>query len=222
MGERSLGSPPVPRAGRRDRPAGDGEKPRSLRRGHAVARLRLVQSNAKARVFYDNRGWRALREFPHEHLPVTMIEMAKHLRHGRAEDSSTHRSGLLPRACRGYSPGRPEGHETGSEMADHVIPHFQNDAGVPIITVGVKRVHVRRRDAALRPPACLPRHGRRQREDLSLLLDALPVQAGRSAPPNPIRRGTSTASPPRPEAAPRPMPWASGRPSSSQEPGSAA
>jgi GNAT superfamily N-acetyltransferase len=49
-------------------------------RGHAVARLRLVQSNANARVFYGNRGWRALREFPHEHLPVTMIEMAKHLR----------------------------------------------------------------------------------------------------------------------------------------------
>jgi uncharacterized Zn-finger protein len=24
-------------------------------------------------------------------------------------------------------------------MADHVIPHFQNDAGVAIITVGVKR-----------------------------------------------------------------------------------
>ena len=23
-------------------------------------------------------------------------------------------------------------------MADHVIPHFQNDAGVPIIAVGVK------------------------------------------------------------------------------------
>lgn len=24
-------------------------------------------------------------------------------------------------------------------MADHVIPHFQNDAGVPIIIVGVKQ-----------------------------------------------------------------------------------
>ena len=23
-------------------------------------------------------------------------------------------------------------------MADHVIPHFQNDAGVPIITIGVR------------------------------------------------------------------------------------
>jgi GNAT superfamily N-acetyltransferase len=49
-------------------------------RGHAVARLRLVNSNTRARTFYDNRGWQAQREFPHEHLPVTMIEMAKQLR----------------------------------------------------------------------------------------------------------------------------------------------
>jgi ribosomal protein S18 acetylase RimI-like enzyme len=48
-------------------------------RGHAVARLRVVQSNTKARIFYENRDWRTLREFPHEHLPVRMIEMAKHL-----------------------------------------------------------------------------------------------------------------------------------------------
>ena len=49
------------------------------RRGHAVAWLRVVQSNARARAFYVNRGWRVQRTFPHEHLPVTMIEMAKHL-----------------------------------------------------------------------------------------------------------------------------------------------
>jgi len=48
-------------------------------RGYAVAKLRLVASNTKARIFYDNRGWRALRGFQHEHLPVTMIEMEKHL-----------------------------------------------------------------------------------------------------------------------------------------------
>jgi GNAT superfamily N-acetyltransferase len=49
-------------------------------RGHAFARLRVVESNTRARVFYENRGWLAQRKFPHEHLPVRMIEMAKHLR----------------------------------------------------------------------------------------------------------------------------------------------
>jgi GNAT superfamily N-acetyltransferase len=49
------------------------------RRGHNVARLRVVQSNAKARVFYENRGWLAQRTFRHEHLPVRMIEMVKPL-----------------------------------------------------------------------------------------------------------------------------------------------
>jgi ribosomal protein S18 acetylase RimI-like enzyme len=49
------------------------------RRGHAVARLRVVQSNARARAFYEARGWRVQRTFPREHLPVTMFEMAKHL-----------------------------------------------------------------------------------------------------------------------------------------------
>jgi GNAT superfamily N-acetyltransferase len=50
------------------------------RRGHNVARLRVVQSNTKARVFYESRGWLVKRTFPHEHLPVRMIEMAKDLR----------------------------------------------------------------------------------------------------------------------------------------------
>src|SRR5215472_1236631 len=36
------------------------------------------------------------------------------------------------------------------------------------------RVHVRRRQAPARPPPCLPRHGRRPRDHLPLLLDALP------------------------------------------------
>jgi GNAT superfamily N-acetyltransferase len=49
-------------------------------RGHVVARLRLVETNTKARIFYEKRGWMAVGKFPHEHLPVTMIEMEKHLR----------------------------------------------------------------------------------------------------------------------------------------------
>ena len=46
--------------------------------------------------------------------------------------------GLLPGARAGYCRGRPDRHEQGQEMADHVIPHFQNDAGVPVITIGVR------------------------------------------------------------------------------------
>jgi len=49
-------------------------------RGHVIARLRLVGSNTKAKIFYEKRGWQAQREFPHEHLPITMIEMEKRLR----------------------------------------------------------------------------------------------------------------------------------------------
>jgi GNAT superfamily N-acetyltransferase len=48
-------------------------------RGHASARLRVVRDNASARAFYERRGWRAVRVFPHERLPVTMVELAKAL-----------------------------------------------------------------------------------------------------------------------------------------------
>ena len=49
-------------------------------RGHLVARLRLVRLNTKAEAFYLGRGWQRQREFPHERLPIVMIEMAKGLR----------------------------------------------------------------------------------------------------------------------------------------------
>ena len=61
---------------------------------------------------------------------------------------------------------------------------------------------MRRRQAALRPPACLPRHGRRRREDLPLLLDALPLPGRPRRRPRPSRPATSTArSPPEPDDA---------------------
>jgi ribosomal protein S18 acetylase RimI-like enzyme len=46
-------------------------------RGHQTFRLRVVKSNVWAVSFYDRLGWRVEREFPHETLPVDMIEMAK-------------------------------------------------------------------------------------------------------------------------------------------------
>lgn len=46
-------------------------------RGHGAGRLRVVRSNANAIGFYARHGWRAEREFPHERLPITMVEMTK-------------------------------------------------------------------------------------------------------------------------------------------------
>jgi ribosomal protein S18 acetylase RimI-like enzyme len=46
-------------------------------RKYATARLRVVASNERAQAFYRRHGWVALREFTHENLPITMIEMAK-------------------------------------------------------------------------------------------------------------------------------------------------
>ena len=42
------------------------------------------------------------------------------------------RERLLSAARRRYCPGRPRGATQEQTMADHVVPHFQNDAGVPI------------------------------------------------------------------------------------------
>jgi ribosomal protein S18 acetylase RimI-like enzyme len=46
-------------------------------RGHSTARLRVVISNVRAVSFYDRLGWRVAREFPHETLPIDMLEMSK-------------------------------------------------------------------------------------------------------------------------------------------------
>ena len=48
-------------------------------RGVRTGRLRLVRQNAAARAFYAGRGWTVRKEFPHEILPVAMLEMAKAL-----------------------------------------------------------------------------------------------------------------------------------------------
>jgi GNAT superfamily N-acetyltransferase len=44
-----------------------------------VARLRVVKANVRAISFYLNRGWQIEREFQHEHLPATMLQMRKRL-----------------------------------------------------------------------------------------------------------------------------------------------
>ena len=46
-------------------------------RGHGTLRLRVVKSNTRAVEFYQNRGWRVQREFPHEKFGHTMFEMNK-------------------------------------------------------------------------------------------------------------------------------------------------
>ncbi len=46
-------------------------------RGHDTLRLRVVKSNTRAVAFYQNRGWRVQREFPHEKFGHTMFEMSK-------------------------------------------------------------------------------------------------------------------------------------------------
>jgi ribosomal protein S18 acetylase RimI-like enzyme len=46
-------------------------------RGHLTARLRVVKSNVRAVSFYARLGWSVAREFPHEMLPIAMLEMSK-------------------------------------------------------------------------------------------------------------------------------------------------
>ena len=46
-------------------------------RGHRTFRLRVVKFNAAAVGFYLSQGWRIDREFPHERLPISMLEMVK-------------------------------------------------------------------------------------------------------------------------------------------------
>jgi ribosomal protein S18 acetylase RimI-like enzyme len=46
-------------------------------RGHETFRLRVVKSNTRAVQFYENRGWRVHREFPHEKFGDPMFEMIK-------------------------------------------------------------------------------------------------------------------------------------------------
>lgn len=49
-------------------------------RGHQTLHLRVVESNAAAIGFYRHHGWQVARVFPHERLPITMLEMLKPIR----------------------------------------------------------------------------------------------------------------------------------------------
>jgi ribosomal protein S18 acetylase RimI-like enzyme len=51
-----------------------------IARGYEVLHLRVVQSNAAAIEFYRRHGWQIARAFPHEKLPITMLEMSKPIR----------------------------------------------------------------------------------------------------------------------------------------------
>jgi GNAT superfamily N-acetyltransferase len=46
-------------------------------RGIAVAHLSVIASNARAIAFYERRGWRKLRETPHELVSFPRLEMTK-------------------------------------------------------------------------------------------------------------------------------------------------
>jgi uncharacterized Zn-finger protein len=54
-------------------------------------------------------------------------------------DIAVSRSRTLPFAAKGgYCPASQTAFFGNETMADHVVPHFQNDAGVTKITIGVK------------------------------------------------------------------------------------
>ena len=60
-------------------------------RGYPEPRLRVVHKNASAIRFYERAGWKRVRSYPHESLPVEMLGMKKVIR--LAEDIS-HATGL--------------------------------------------------------------------------------------------------------------------------------
>jgi GNAT superfamily N-acetyltransferase len=48
-------------------------------RGIATAHLHVIASNKQAIAFYERRGWRPVRETPHEVAPAPRLEMTKAL-----------------------------------------------------------------------------------------------------------------------------------------------
>ena len=48
-------------------------------RGFALARLRCLEPNLRARAFYAAQGWRQARIYPHETLPLNTVDMTKAL-----------------------------------------------------------------------------------------------------------------------------------------------
>jgi ribosomal protein S18 acetylase RimI-like enzyme len=47
--------------------------------GHAVARLRVVAENSRARAFYTRHGWSDVRTYPHERFGFPVVDMVKRL-----------------------------------------------------------------------------------------------------------------------------------------------
>ena len=83
-------------------------------------------------------------------------------------------------------------------MADHAIPHFHNDPGVPVVKIGVKEFMCMGAKPPFDHPHIFIDMGARRRGDLLLLLDALRLRrlARRSIPRPPNANG---------EAQPEPM-----------------
>ncbi len=52
--------------------------------GHAVAHLRVVEDNQRARRFYAAHGWTEIAAYPHERWGFAMLDLIKPLTHGRA------------------------------------------------------------------------------------------------------------------------------------------
>ena len=76
------------------------------------------------------------------------------------------------------APRRHAAERSSESMADHIVPHFHNDRGVPVIEIGAREFMCVGAHAAVRSSARLSRHGRRQRDHLPLLLDAVPPRPG--------------------------------------------
>jgi uncharacterized Zn-finger protein len=77
-------------------------------------------------------------------------------------------------------------------MADHVVPHFHNDAGVAIIEIGAREFMCVGATPPFDHPHVFLDHGRGQRDHLPVLLDAVPPQskdlgAGQARPPERVR-----------------------------------
>jgi GNAT superfamily N-acetyltransferase len=48
-------------------------------RGFSTARLRCLEPNLKSRGFYASRGWKEVRVYPHESIPLNTVDLAKSL-----------------------------------------------------------------------------------------------------------------------------------------------
>ena len=63
-------------------------------------------------------------------------------------------------------------------MAEHIVPHFHNDPGVPVIEIGAREFMCVGATPPHDHPHVFPRHGRGQGNYLPVLLDALSPRSG--------------------------------------------